>query len=143
MEKIAIASDHAGFELKEKIKVKLIKLGFEIEDFGCDSTESVDYPDYAKKLSESISKKIYNRGVLICGSGTGMSIVANKFNDVRAANCWTVEVAELARSHNDINVLCMGARILDATIASNILSAFLKTKFEGGRHLIRVSKINQ
>jgi len=141
MESITIASDHAGFELKERVKNELIKLGFKIKDFGCESNESVDYPDYAKLLSSSISKKEYNKGILICGSGTGMSIVANKFKGVRAANCWNPEIAELARSHNDINILCLGSRILNFELAMDIIMKFFNTEFSGGRHLTRVSKI--
>ena len=139
--KIAIGSDHAGFELKEKIKKLLEELGHEYEDFGTDSEESVDYPDYALKVAESLAKKKCDRGILICGSGIGMCMSANKVPGVRAALCQNVEMARLSREHNDANVLTMGARLIDEVTAKEIVKVWLKTKFLGERHLRRVNKM--
>ena len=139
--KVAIASDHAGFELKEKIKKHLEELGYKYKDFGTDSNESVDYPDYALKVAESVAKKDYERGILICGSGIGMCMVANKIYGVRAALCHNVETARLSREHNDANILTFGARIVDEQIAKEMVKVWLKTEFLGERHLRRVNKI--
>lgn len=142
MEQIAIASDHAGFEYKEKIKLFLFSLGFEANDFGAFSTESVDYPDYAHLVADIISKDTFKRGILICGTGIGMSITANKHNGIRAAVCESTESAKYARMHNDTNILCIGARITPWERVEDIIKVFLNTKFEGGRHEKRVKKIH-
>lgn len=139
--KIAIACDHAGFELKEKIKNFLKELGYECKDFGTDSMESVDYPDYALKVAECVAKKECDRGILICGSGIGMCMSANKVPGIRAALCHDVEMAKLSREHNDANVLTMGARMIDEDTAKEIVSVWLKTEFLGERHLRRVNKM--
>jgi len=139
--KIAIGSDHAGFELKEKIKKLLEELGHEYEDFGTDSEESVDYPDYALRVAESVAKKECDKGILICGSGIGMCMSANKVPGIRAAFCSNTEMARLSREHNDANVLTMGARLIDEVTAKEIVKVWLKTKFLGERHLRRVNKM--
>jgi ribose 5-phosphate isomerase B len=139
--KIAIASDHAGFELKEKIKEYLLELGYEYEDFGTNSNDSVDYSDFALKVAEPVSKKKFDRGILICGSGIGMSMAANKVPSIRAALCCTAEMARLSREHNDANVLTIGARLIDEKTAKDIVSVWLTTGFAGDRHLKRVNKI--
>jgi ribose 5-phosphate isomerase B len=131
--KIAIGCDHAGFELKEAIKIYLTDKGFDISDFGAYSTESVDYPDFAKEVSY---------GILICGSGNGISIAANKHADIRAALCWKPEIAELARLHNDANILSLPARFISSEDAMKCVDVFFATAFEGGRHQGRVNKIN-
>jgi ribose 5-phosphate isomerase B len=139
--KIAIGSDHAGFELKEKIKKYLDELGYKYKDFGTDSNESVDYPDYALKVAESVAKKEYDRGILICGSGIGMCMTANKVPGIRAALCHNIETAKLSREHNDANVLTFGARMIDENTAKDIVKVWLKTEFLGDRHLRRINKI--
>lgn len=139
--KIAIGSDHAGFELKEKIKKLLEELGHEYEDFGTNSEESVDYPDYALKVAESVARKECDKGILICGSGIGMCMSANKVPGVRAAFCSNTEMARLSREHNDANVLTMGARLIDEDTAKEIVKVWLKTEFLGERHLRRVNKM--
>ncbi len=139
MKKIAIASDHAGFELKEDIK-SLLK-NYEILDLGTNSTESVDYPDFGKAAGEAISSGKADLGIVICGSGIGISIAANRNPKVRCALCTTVEMAKLSRQHNDANILALGARITDKSTAVEIVKAFLSTKFEGGRHEKRVEKL--
>lgn len=141
MMRIAIACDHAGFELKEKIKPFLSKLGHSVRDLGAFSAESVDYPLYARKVAGYVSSGKVQRGVLICGSGIGMCMAANKIKKVRAAACETTVTAKLSRSHNDSNVLCLGSRLLTVTKALSILSVWLKTPFEGGRHQRRVRMI--
>ena len=139
--KIAIASDHAGFELKEKIKKFLDDLGYEYKDFGTDSNESVDYPDYALKVAENVAKKEYDRGILICGSGIGMCMTANKVPGIRAALCHNVETAKLSREHNVANVLTFGSRMIDEKTAKDMVKVWLKTEFLGDRHLRRVNKM--
>lgn len=141
--KIAIASDHAGYEYKEKLKTFLNEIGFDFEDFGTNSADSVDYPDYAIKLSKKISLGEFNQGILICGTGIGMSITANKISGVRAAVCESTEAAKYSRLHNDANVLCLGSRITQLEKAKEILKVFLTTKFEGGRHSNRIEKIHK
>jgi ribose 5-phosphate isomerase B len=141
--KIAIASDHAGFELKEKIKKFLDGLGYKYKDFGTDSNESVDYPDYALKVAESVAKKEYDRGILICGSGIGMCMTANKIPRIRAALCHNIETAKLSREHNDANVLTFGARMIDEKTAKDMVKVWLKTDFLGDRHLRRVNKMKE
>lgn len=141
MSRILIASDHAGFELKKTLLYKLEeKLG--LVDLGTFSDKSVDYPDYAKKLSQDISSKKFDRGVLICGSGIGMSMSANRFNNVRAALCMNDEMARLSRQHNNANILVLGSRLISLQEAIKCLLVFLETKFEGGRHQARLDKFN-
>ncbi len=142
LDKIFIASDHAGFELKEQLKKMTANLPW--QDLGPSDTTSVDYPDYANKVAEKLrSASDAVVGVLICGSGQGMAIRANKFSHIRAALCVTEEMAQLARAHNNANVLCLGARLTDVNIAQRILSTFLETPFEGGRHERRVAKLSE
>ncbi len=141
--KIAIASDHAGFPLKEIIKKYLDELGYEYEDFGTTNEESVDYPDYASKVAKSVSENKFDKGILICGTGIGMSIVANKFSGVRAALCYDTEIARLSREHNDANVLTLSGRKTNPELAKKIVHVWLKTKFLGERHTRRVNKIKE
>lgn len=138
---IAIASDHAGFELKETLKKTIESLGHKILDLGTDSTKSVDYPDYGYKLASAVSKGEAEFGIAICGSGIGISIAANRKPKVRAALCHNIETATLARQHNNANVLALGARFVDAKLAVEMLTSFLQTPFEGGRHENRVKKL--
>ena len=140
-ETIAIAADHAGYELKCSLKECLVELGFGVVDLGTDNTEPVDYPDLAGTLAQAISDGRWARGVLLCGSGIGMSIAANRFASVRAALVHDEEAARLARQHNDANVLVMGARRIEASVAEDCLIAFLTIPFEGGRHQRRVYKL--
>lgn len=137
--KIAIASDHAGLTLKTELKESL--KGHEVYDFGAHSGDSVDYPDFASQVSRSVAKGDAQLGVLVCGTGIGMSIVANKYHGVRAAVCTTEFEARMARAHNDANVLCLGQRVVGGGVAKAILDAFLLQPFEGGRHERRVQKI--
>lgn len=141
--KIVIAADHAGFELKEKIKKFLEKLKIKVIDFGTHSPDSVDYPDYAALVAEAVSKKRGRFGILICGTGTGMAIVANKFRGIRAANCYNEMMAKMARAHNDANVLTLGGRVLKEDQAKKIVRTFLVSNFAGERHSHRVRKIHQ
>ena len=139
---VYLASDHAGFALKKFLIEKIIKLGFESIDLGCDSAEkSVDYPDYAQKLCKKITKK--NNGILICGSGIGISIAANRFKNIRAALCHDVKSAKASRAHNDANVLCLGARVINNKMALAIVKAFFSTEFEGERHAARIKKLSK
>ncbi len=140
-ERIPIASDHAGFELKEKISKALNALGFDVQDLGPSSAASTDYPDYGHPLAEQVSNGAVKRGVLMCGTGLGMSYVANRHPHVRAAVAWTPEIAALARQHNDANVLVLPARFISDEDGVAILKAWLDTPFEGGRHERRVEKI--
>ena len=139
--RILIASDHAGFELKEKLEDALKKLGYEVEDLGTNSPESTDYADYAHPLARRVSTGDASRGVLLCGTGLGMSYAANRHPNVRAAIAWTAEIAKLAREHNDANVLVLPARFVSAEEAMSILETWLATPFHGGRHARRVEKI--
>ena len=139
--KIALGADHAGFELKEKIKQRLAQQGIEVRDQGTVSNESVDYPDFARKVGEEVAGKKVDYGVLVCGSGIGMSIAANKVPGVRAANVTTEYEAQMSREHNDANVLAVGARILKDDEAFAIVDKWLHTPFAGGRHQRRVDKI--
>lgn len=141
--RVAIGSDHAGFELKEYLKEYLQEKNVDLLDFGCNSSESVDYPNFAIEVARSVSAGNSFRGILVCGSGSGMAISANKVKFIRAANCWSEEIVKLAREHNDINILCLGARFIDKELSKKIVDIFLETKFEGGRHLNRVEKIHQ
>jgi ribose 5-phosphate isomerase B len=140
-EKILIASDHAGFDLKEKLERALTTLGYVVEDLGTNSVESTDYADYAHPLARRVSDGEAHRGVLLCGTGLGMSYTANRYPRVRAAVAWNPEVAKLAREHNDANVLVLPARFLTDEQGMSILSTWLETPFEGGRHARRVEKI--
>lgn len=139
--RIAIGCDHAGFEYKEALKAFLDKKGFLVEDFGTFSKESVDYPDYVHPVAESIASQKNDFGILICGSANGVAITANKHKHIRAAIAWQDEVAELARKHNDANILCLPARFIKIEQAEQFTLTFLNTSFEGGRHAKRVKKI--
>ncbi len=139
---LLLASDHAGFELKQRIKQSLQAQGVPFEDLGPDSSESVDYPDYARKVAAAISKGEAERGVLVCGSGQGMAMTANRYQGVRAALPWSEETARLSREHNDANVLALGGRVLTTETALRILDVWLSTPFAGGRHQARVKKID-
>ena len=139
---IALGADHAGYEVKEKIKTMLKSLGLDVQDFGTNSIESTDYPDYAHKVAEAVSSGKVERGILVCGTGIGMSIAANKHKGVRAAVVESVEAIKLARQHNDANILALGARITPWDKAQEIVKIFLSTAFEGGRHQRRVEKIH-
>lgn len=141
--KVAIGSDHAGYEVKEAVKALLDEMGLEYEDWGTHSSESVDYPDFASRVAEAVSQGRADRGLLICGSGIGMSIVANKFPGVRAAVCHNAETARLSREHNDANVLAIGARTTPMQTIREIVRTFFRTPFAGGRHARRVEKINR
>jgi ribose 5-phosphate isomerase B len=141
--KIALAADHAGYEEKEKLKKTLDEMGVTYEDFGTVSTDSVDYPDYARKVGEAVAGGAFDRGVLVCGSGTGMAIAANKVPGVRAAVAWNEEIARLARQHNDTNVLSVAARYTPPEEIEKIVKAWLETDFDGGRHQKRVDKIGE
>lgn len=140
--KIALASDHAGFSEKEKLKPLLTELGIDYSDLGTVSEESVDYPDYAKKVAEEVAAGNVDQGLLVCGSGTGMAITANKVPGVRAAVAWSEDVARLARQHNNANVLAIGSRTTPDGDIPKIVRAWFETAFEGGRHEQRVNKIS-
>ena len=139
--KICIASDHAGFNIKESIKHFLINKNISIIDLGPINKNSVDYPDYAKKVSNRIKSKKSEVGILVCGSGTGMAISANKIKGIRAAVCYNSKSTTLSRKHNDANIISVGSRLTKKKVIIRLISMFLKTKFEGGRHLRRVKKI--
>jgi len=140
LKKIFIASDHAGYKLKSNIISKFSKTK-KIVDLGPKSNESVDYPDFAKKLSKKISSNKGSFGILVCGSGMGMAITANKRRNIRAALCYSVKNTKLSRLHNDANIITLGERLIDKNKAFNLIKIFLSTKFEGGRHLRRVKKM--
>ena len=140
---IALASDHAGFEYKESVKKLLEEQKIPYKDFGTNSKESTDYPDWAHSASDSITRGECDRAILVCGTGVGMSIVANKHKGVRAAVCESVTAARLSRQHNNANVLTIGERITGWEAAADIIRAFLSTSFEGGRHEARVEKIHK
>ncbi|MCQ8212638.1 ribose 5-phosphate isomerase B [Cetobacterium somerae] len=139
--KIALGADHGGFALKEIVKKHLEDKGFEVLDKGCYSTESVDYPVYAKAVANSILNKEADCGILICGTGIGISIAANRFKGIRAALCSNTTMAKLTREHNDANILALGARMTGDILALEIVDEFLKTEFLGGRHLTRIQAI--
>jgi len=140
---IAIAADHAGYEEKELVKKTLDQMGIQYDDFGTQSTQSVDYPDYAKKVADGVARGDYDEGLLVCGSGTGMAIAANKVPGVRAAVAWNEEIARLSREHNNANVLALAARFTPPEEITKIVKAWLAAKVDGGRHERRVEKITQ
>ena len=139
---IPIGADHAGFQLKETLKKHLISKGYEVNDFGCYSEESIDYPDFAHPVAEMVEQNDGMLGILICGSGNGISMSANKHQGIRSALCWKTEVAELARLHNDANILTLPARFISEKEAIEMVDVFFSTAFEGGRHQKRVDKIS-
>ena len=139
--KIAIGADHAGFEYKEMLREMLAELGYEVKDHGTYSTSSVDYPDFAHPVAEAVESKASDLGVLVCGSANGVAITANKHQQIRAAICWTTEIAALARQHNNANVICVPARFVAQELAKEMVKTFLNTAFEGGRHGDRVNKM--
>ncbi|HMU34044.1 MAG TPA: ribose 5-phosphate isomerase B [Pyrinomonadaceae bacterium] len=141
--KIALAADHAGFEEKEKLKSELASLGVEYTDMGTDSEASVDYPDFARKVAEAVAKGEYERGILLCGSGAGMAIAANKVPGIRSAVAWNEEIARLSREHNNTNVLALAARFTADYEIKNIVKAWLDAEFDAGRHERRVEKISK
>jgi ribose 5-phosphate isomerase B len=141
--KVALGADHAGYEEKERLKPVLKELGIEFEDFGAVSTDSVDYPDFAAKVARKVADGEFDQGLLVCGSGTGMAIAANKVHGVRAAVAWNEETARLAREHNDANVLSLGARTTPENEIPKIVRAWFETKFAGGRHQRRIEKISE
>lgn len=160
--KIAIASDHAGWQIKEKVKKYLVSLksrplrpvsshrrlsglqsAIEIKDFGADSEDSVDYPDFGAKVARAVASGKFRYGILICGSGLGMCIVANKVKGIRAVNCYDKTTAKISRRHNDANILCLGARLLDMKQIKGIIKVWLNTPFEAGRHQRRIDKISR
>ena len=139
---IAIGSDHGGFELKEYLKQQLENQGYNLVDYGCFTTESVDYPDIAHPVAEAVSNGKYERAIIICGSGNGIQMAANKHRYVRAALCWDIDQTRLTRQHNDANILSLPGRFIDFNLAAEMVKVFLNTDFEGGRHNIRVNKIS-
>ncbi len=141
--KIAIGADHAGFEVKEKIKKQLAEMNLEVVDLGTNSLDSVDYPDYGAKVGKAVASGEVEEGIVVCGSGIGIAIAANKVKGVRAAQAWNEETAYLARQHNDANVLSIGARVIPAEEIPKIIKAWFDAKFEGGRHAGRVAKISE
>jgi ribose 5-phosphate isomerase B len=138
---IAIGADHRGYKSKELIKKFLTSEGYEVKDFGTNSTESVDYPDFAKKVAESVSSGESEFGILMCSNGIGVSIAANKVKGIRAANVFSEKMAEMSRRHNKANVICFGGETVDIDVIKKSLLIFLKTEFEGGRHKRRIDKI--
>ena len=138
---LPIGCDHAGFELKTKIIARLKEQGYVIDDKGCYSTDSIDYPDFAHPVANEVENNPGTLGILLCGSGNGINMTANKHQGIRAALCWTPEIAKLAREHNNANILTLPARFLDDQTAFEIVDVFFSTDFEGGRHQKRVEKI--
>ena len=143
MKKIALASDHGGFDLKESVIAHLLNTGWEVDDLGPHSGDSVDYPDYGIKLAEAVAEKRVQRGIVICGTGIGMSIVVNRYPGIRGTLCSDIFTAKLCREHNDSNILIMGGRVIGKGLAAEIVNTWLNTPFEGGRHQRRLDKINQ
>ena len=141
MKKIFIASDHAGYKLKESIKIYLGKKKIEYSDLGPEGDGKVDYPDYAHKVAKKVKISNNNVGILVCGSGMGMNIAANRHKNIRAAQCFNLKSTKLSRLHNDANIITLGSRLLTKNIVLKCVDAFLNTKFEGGRHLKRIKKI--
>ncbi|HNZ82664.1 MAG TPA: ribose 5-phosphate isomerase B [Sedimentibacter sp.] len=139
--KIVLASDHGGFELKEAIKKHLIKKGYDINDIGVNDTKSVDYPDYGKRAAMMVAGKEADRGIIICGTGIGISIAANKVKGIRCALCTNEYMARMSRMHNNANMLAIGGRVTGVGLAEDMVDVWLSTEFEGGRHEIRVNKI--
>ncbi len=138
---IPIGNDHAGYELKVFLSDYLTKKGFAINNFGCNSLDSIDYPDYGHKVANYVSRNRDAKGIVICGSGNGINMTVNKHQGVRSALCWTVEIAKLARQHNDANIIALPARFISKELAVEMVDAFFNTEFEGGRHQKRVDKI--
>jgi len=141
--KVAIASDHGGINIREEIKSLMEEMGVEFEDFGCDCETSVDYPDYALPVAEKVASGEFDRGILICGTGIGMSIAANKVKGIRCALVHDVFSAKVTRQHNDTNMIAMGERVIGAGLAREIAKAWLTSDFEGGRHATRIGKITE
>lgn len=141
--KVAIASDHGGYKLKEEIKVYLEELSIEYKDFGCHNEESVDYPEYAAIAAKAVASNEYTYGIIICGTGIGVSIAANKIKGIRAANCHDCFSAQATREHNDANVLTLGERVVGPGLAKMIVKIFLETEFQGGRHQRRIGQITE
>ena len=141
MKKIFISSDHAGFNLKEEIKIYLEKKKLKYQDLGPNSNTRVDYPDYAHKVARKVKVNKNNIGILVCGSGTGMNIAANKHKNIRAAQCFNLKSTKLSRLHNDANIITLGSRLISKKNALKFVSVFLNTKFSGGRHLRRIKRI--
>jgi len=141
LKRIFISSDHAGFKLKEAIKLYLTKNRFTFQDLGPHNDDKVDYPDFAHKVAKRVKPNKNNIGILVCGSGTGMNIAANRHKNIRAAQCFNLKSTKLSRLHNDANIITLGSRLLSKKNALNCISVFLKTKFEGGRHSKRIKKI--
>ena len=141
MKKIFISSDHAGFKLKEEIKSHLLKKKLSFQDLGPFNDDRVDYPDYAHKVARKVKANKSNVGILVCGSGMGMNIAANRHKNIRAAQCFNLKSTKLSRLHNDANIITLGSRLLTKKLAINCVNTFLNTKFEGGRHSIRIKKI--
>ena len=139
--RLSIGSDHAGYALKSALIPWLESLGYNVIDMGCHSEDSIDYPDYGHPVASSVETNESNIGILICGSGNGISMTANKHQGIRCALCWTPEISALARQHNDANIVALPARFIDADTAKQIVETFLTTEFEGGRHANRVAKI--
>jgi len=140
--KLAIGGDHAGFDYKQSIHQQLESKGYEIENFGTDDPSSVDYPDFAHPVASYVEANPESRGILVCGSGNGVAMSANKHEGIRAALCWNEELARLARQHNDANILCIPARFVSPEMAAAMIEVFLSEPFEGGRHANRVNKIS-
>ena len=141
MQKIIIASDHGGFNLKTTVYNHLVKLGYDIEDYGCYNTDSCDYPVYAQKVANEVSNNAELLGILVCGTGIGMSIAANKIKGIRASLCSDTFSARMTRMHNDSNILCLGERVIGQGLALDIVDTWLNTSFEGGRHQKRIDMI--
>ena len=141
--KVAIGSDHGGFELKELLKKTIEDMGHEVKDCGCNSPESTDYPLFAREVAQLVLSGAMERGVLICGTGIGMSMVANRYPGIRAALCHELYTARMSRAHNDANILCIGARVVGAGLAQEMVKIWMETPFEGGRHQRRLSLFNR
>jgi ribose 5-phosphate isomerase B len=141
IKKIAIGGDHAGYEYKEQLRKHLEEKGYEVKDFGPFSADSVDYPDFAHPIAEAVANSSLDTGILICGSGNGVAMTANKHQGIRAALCWNEELAALSRQHNNANILCLPSRFVPYALAEKMAGTFLRTEFEGGRHEKRVDKI--
>ncbi len=141
MKKLAIGSDHAGYALKQELKTSGLLEGYEVVDFGTDSEDSTDYPDFAHPTAQAVEDGECELGILVCGSGNGVAMAANKHQGIRAALCWNEELAALGRQHNDANILCLPSRFIATDLAKKIVSSFLSADFEGGRHQRRVNKI--